>query len=107
NGHRRIAFITDAADVSTARDRFSGLKAALDAGGIPFDPRLVFPTSVDQLGGYRAAQQLLALPERPTAIFAINNLTAVGAMQALQQADLRVPEDVALVCFDDVQHLAV
>jgi LacI family transcriptional regulator len=106
-GHRRIAFITDADDVSTGRERLQGLKLALTAAGIEFQADLIFHTTTDQVGGYRAVQQILHLPERPTAIFAVNNMTAVGAMQALRLANLRVPEDISLVCFDDVQHLAV
>jgi LacI family transcriptional regulator len=106
-GHRRIAFVTDADDVSTGRERLQGLKLALAAGGVEFEPDLIFRTTTDQVGGYRAVQQVLRLKDRPTAIFAVNNMTAVGAMQALRLANLRVPEDMALVCFDDVQHLAV
>lgn len=106
-GHRRIAFVTDADDVSTGRQRLAGYQKALADAGLPFDEDLVFHTSTDQMGGYRAAQQVLAAPERPSAIFAVNNMTAVGVMQALRQANLAVPDDIALACFDDVQHLAV
>ena len=106
-GHRSIAFVTDADDVSTGRQRLAGFKEGLANGGIPFSDDLVFHTSTDQMGGYRAAQQILALNERPSAIFAVNNMTAVGVMQALRQVNLRVPDDISLVCFDDVQHLAV
>ena len=67
----------------------------------------MFRTTVDRLGGYRATQQVLALDPRPTAIFAVNNMTALGAMQALRERGLSVPDDMALVCFDDVEHLAV
>ena len=49
----------------------------------------------------------LALDPRPTAVFAVNNMTALGAMQAVREAGLKVPDDIALVCFDDVEHLAV
>lgn len=106
-GHRRIAIVTDADDVSTGRDRLQGVKLAFEDAGLPFDEDLVFHTSTDQIGGYRAAQLVLGLERRPTAIFAVNNMTAVGIMQALRQANLRVPNDISLVCFDDVQHLAV
>jgi LacI family transcriptional regulator len=106
-GHRRIAFVTDASNVSTARDRLAGLRKALSGAKVAFDDELVFRTTTDQLGGYRATQQILALSERPTAIFAVNNMIALGAMQALRQAGLSVPDDIALVCFDDIPHLAV
>jgi LacI family transcriptional regulator len=106
-GHRSIAHLTDADSTSTGRDRLRGYCEALAAAGIGLRDELVFRTTVDQLGGYRAAQEVLALAPRPTAIFAVNNMTAVGAMKALRERGLAVPEDMALVCFDDVEHLAV
>jgi LacI family transcriptional regulator len=106
-GHRSIAHLTDADDTSTGRDRLRGYREALAAAGVPGRDELVFRTTVDQLGGYRAAQEVLALDPRPTAIFAVNNMTAIGAMKALRERGLSVPEDMALVCFDDVEHLAV
>ena len=59
-GHRDIAHLTDAEDTSTGRDRLQGYRAALAAAGIPFREDLVFRTTVDQIGGYRAAQQCSA-----------------------------------------------
>ena len=106
-GHRGIAHLTDADDTSTGRDRLRGYREALAAAGIPARDELVFRTTVDQLGGYRAAQEVLALAPRPTAIFAVNNMTAIGAMKALRERGLSVPGEMALVCFDDVEHLAV
>jgi LacI family transcriptional regulator len=106
-GHRSIAHLTDADDTSTGRERLAGYRDALEAAGIPFNEDLVFRTTVDQIGGYRATQQVLALDPLPTAIFTVNNMTVVGAMQALRERGLSVPEGMALVCFDDVEHLAV
>lgn len=106
-GHRRIAFVTDAENVSTGHERLAGYRAALAKAGIDYDADLVFRTSTDQMGGYRATQQILASAARPSAIFAINNMTAIGVVQALHQAGLNVPENISLVCFDDVQHLAI
>ena len=106
-GHREIAHLTDADDTSTGRERLRGYREALEAAGIAFREDLVFRTTVDQIGGYRAAQQVLALERLPTAIFTVNNMTVVGAMQALRERGLSVPHDMALVCFDDVEHLAV
>jgi LacI family transcriptional regulator len=106
-GHRRIAHFTDSDDVSTGRERLQGYRQALEAAKIPFSDELVFRTTVDRIGGYRATQQILELDPLPTAIFAVNNMTAVGAMQALRERGLRVPEDIGLVCYDDVEHLAV
>jgi LacI family transcriptional regulator len=106
-GHREIAHLTDADDTSTGRERLKGYQAALAAAGIAFREELVFRTTVDQMGGYRATQQVLALHPLPTAIFTVNNMTVVGAMKALRERGLSVPQDMALVCFDDVEHLAV
>lgn len=106
-GHRHIAHVTDADDTSTGRERLRGYQEALEAAGIPFREELVFRTTVDQIGGYRATQQVLGLDPLPTAIFTVNNMTVVGAMQALRERGMSVPADMALVCFDDVEHLAV
>jgi LacI family transcriptional regulator len=106
-GHRDIAHLTDAEDTSTGRDRLRGYRAALTAAGLPDRGDRILRTTVDQIGGYRATQEVLALDPRPTAIFTVNNMTAVGAMKALRERGLSVPEDMALVCFDDVEHLAV
>jgi len=106
-GHRRIAHFTDSDDVSTGRDRLQGYREALEASAIAYSEDLVFRTTVDRIGGYRAAQQMLSLDPLPTAIFTVNNMTALGAMQALREQGLAVPADMALVCFDDVEHLAV
>ena len=106
-GHRRIAIILGPDDVSTTRERYSGYCEALKAAGLPLEPDLIAETTVDSPGGYRAMQQILRLDERPSAIFAVNNMTALGAMQALREQALSVPESVGLVCFDDVEHLAI
>ena len=107
-GHRRIAHLVDTDDTSTGRERLQGYREALAAAGIPFAPELLYRTTVDRLGGYRAVQAMLTQGGAlPTAVFAVNNMTAVGAMQALRERGLAVPGDIGLVCFDDVEHLAV
>jgi LacI family transcriptional regulator len=106
-GHRRIAHLVGTDDTSTGRERLQGYREALRDAGIPYAEELLFRTTVDRIGGYRAVQELLALAPLPTAIFAVNNMTAVGAMQALRERGLAVPRDIGLVCFDDVEHLAV
>jgi LacI family transcriptional regulator len=106
-GHRRISMILGPDDVSTTRERYSGYCDALYAAKLPIDRDLIVETTVDLPGGYRAMQQILALQERPSAIFTVNNMTALGAMQALREQGLTVPEAIALVCFDDVEHLAI
>jgi len=106
-GHRRIAHFTDSDDVSTGRDRLEGYRQALEAAGIGYADELIFQTTVDRIGGYRAVQHMLTLDPLPTAIFTVNNMTAVGAMEGLRERGLRVPEHIGLVCYDDVEHLAV
>ena len=106
-GHRRIAHLVDSDDNSTGRERLQGYREALQAAGIEGSDALLYHTSVDRIGGYRAVQSMLAGQPWPTAIFAVNNMTAVGAMEALRERGLSVPGDIGLVCFDDVEHLAV
>lgn len=101
-GYRQIAMINGPMDISTSRDRLKGYSHALAAARLPFDPALVIQTQVDQAGGYRAAKQMLELKPRPTAVFSVNNLVALGVVQAAREAGLRIPEDLALVCFDDI-----
>jgi len=103
-GHRRIGFIVESGDVSTARDRRTGYEAALSAAGIALDPALVVNASADPSGGLAGMNRLLGLEERPTAVFTVNNLAAVGAIEAVRAAGLEVPDDVALVCFDDIEY---
>ncbi len=103
-GHRRIGMIVESDDVSTARDRRLGYEAALRAAGIPADAELVARASVDPGGGYAGMRRLLSLDEPPTAVFTVNNLVALGAIEAVRSAGLEVPDDVALVCFDDIEY---
>jgi LacI family transcriptional regulator len=106
-GHRQIAVIIDSEHVSTARERLAGYREALDAAGVSFQPQLIVETTADRGGGYLAMQRILALDPLPTAVFAVNNMTGLGAMHAIRERNLRVPHDMAVVCFDDVEHLAV
>jgi len=109
-GHRRIAFLgAHQADVPRI-GRFQGYLDALADGAIPIrDDLIVGPARVSptprystQVDGYHAMQQLLKQPSRPTAIFARNDYTAIGALQALKEAGLRTPDDVAVAGFDDI-----
>jgi LacI family transcriptional regulator len=107
-GHRRIAHITEPQEVSTARDRLRGYADALAAAGIPFDAQIVIEAPAANFkGGYDAARLLLSRQTRPDAIFAVNNLVAVGALTALRELGLEIPQDVAVVCFDDIELAAL
>jgi LacI family transcriptional regulator len=102
-GHRRIGFIVESDDVSTARDRRAGYEAALTAAGIAVDQALVAHAAPDPSGGSAGMARLLELEQQPTAVFTVNNLVALGAIEAVRAAGLEVPDDVALVCFDDIE----
>jgi LacI family transcriptional regulator len=104
-GHRRIAMVTETTEVSTARDRVRGYRQALEDAGIGFRPELVAESSaIDPRAAHDATLALLDLPEPPTAIFSVNNIAVVGVAEAIRERGLEVPKDVALVCFDDIEH---
>jgi LacI family transcriptional regulator len=106
-GHRRIGMITETVEVSTARDRLQGYRDALVAAGIEPDPDLVIESSaIDPDVACDATMRLLALPDPPTAIFAVNNIAVVGVVEAARQRELEIPRDLALVCFDDIEHVS-
>src|SRR5512139_3661869 len=100
-GHRHIAVISGPHSVSTAEDRVIGYRRAMADAGLG-QTDIVYYGAFTQASGYELAQQLLARQPRPTAVFAANNLIAIGAFKAVQAAGLRVPEDIAMVAFDDL-----
>ncbi|MGY3323167.1 LacI family DNA-binding transcriptional regulator [Pseudomonas sp. TE3911] len=101
HGHRRIGFIAGRAGFSTTDERVAGYKAALQAAGLVFDPQLLVDGGSNTEPARQATVQLLALAAPPTAIMAGNNLMTLGAMQALREAQIEVPGQMALVGFDD------
>lgn len=101
SGHRRIAFIAGPEDNFDAHERLRGYREAL-ARLLPEVPEWVLPGAFDEASGHAAGQALLAAAQRPDAVFAANDMMAVGAVLAIQEARLRCPEDVAVVGFDDV-----
>jgi LacI family transcriptional regulator len=101
-GHQRIGFITGTMEFGCARDRLDGYRAALKDHGIPTDPQLVCEGDFMQPQGYECAQRLLGLAERPSAIFASNDMMAFGVMEAARERGLRLPEDLSIVGFDDI-----
>src|SRR5262249_3936165 len=103
-GHPRVGRLGEGARVASARDRRAGYVEALQRAGIEPDERLVVRASADADGGRVGMEALLALDERPTAVFTVNNLVALGAIEAARSAALDVPDDVALVCFDDIEY---
>jgi LacI family transcriptional regulator len=103
-GHRRIGFITEGDEVSTARDRRRGYVDALERAGIPLDAGLIVRSTPDPRGGLDGMRRLLELDDPPSAVFTVNNLVAVGAIEAVRANDLEVPDDIAIVCFDDIEY---
>jgi DNA-binding LacI/PurR family transcriptional regulator len=101
-GHRRIGYVSGPADHSDDAERLAGYCQALDEAGIPFDPALAMPGNGRLDGGGRALHALAALADPPTAVFCYNDMTAIGLISAARQARLSVPEDLAVVGFDDI-----
>jgi DNA-binding LacI/PurR family transcriptional regulator len=101
-GHRRIAMIGGSDRLLFCRARLDGYRAAMDAASLPVHPDFVVRTGLTTEGGRAAALDLLDLPERPTAIFASNDLQALGVYQAAREAGLRIPADLSVVGFDDL-----
>ena len=102
-GHRRIGFITGLRETSTAVERFRGYRQALRTADVPVDGSLIRPGAFKAEMAQRAAHELLKLRRRPTAIVAGNDLMALGVIQAAGEFGLQVPEDLAVVGFDDIQ----
>jgi LacI family transcriptional regulator len=101
-GHRRIGHLAGKSTVSTGVLRRRGYLAALMAAGLSPDPRLIIESGYTEEGGAAAAERLLALDDRPTAIFAVTDMSAVGAFGVARRMGLRVPEDVAIVGYNDI-----
>jgi LacI family transcriptional regulator len=101
-GHRRIAVIGGPGDVVCARARVDGYRAAMRAAGLSVRPDYVRPGDFTSRTGYQQTQELLALSEPPTAIFACADSMARGAYEACYEQGLRVPDDVSVVGFDDL-----
>ncbi|MGA2488709.1 MAG: LacI family DNA-binding transcriptional regulator [Anaerolineales bacterium] len=101
-GHTRIGFITGSMDLGCAVDRLAGYRSALRTYHLPDAPELIYEGDFFQQDGYAGASALLALPNPPTAIFASNDVMAMGAMDAVRSRGLHVPEDISIIGFDDI-----
>lgn len=105
-GHRRIGFLTNVDDVPATHGRLEGYREVLERAGIPVDPELVLARPSETTGGYEAARELLARPERPSALFCYNDRMAMGAYRAAAERGLRIPEDLSVVGFDNQEIVA-
>lgn len=109
-GHRRIAFISSRLEnpflFITNRIRFRGYQKALAAANIPFNPAYQRQGGHDRAAAYQMTLELLALPEPPTAIFASSDTHALGAMEAIHSKGLRIPDDISVIGYDDIEAAA-
>ena len=101
-GHRRIGLVCGPAYASSARDREAGYRDALTEAGVPVDETLLAGDSFSMEAGEIAGRTLLDRTDRPTAIFAVNDNTAIGVMAAAHALGLRIPDDLSLVGYNDI-----
>ncbi len=102
-GHRRIACITGSSTLNPSYQRFAGYEQALREAGLEFDPGLHRTGDFHAASGWEIGLELLRRARPPSAIFACNDMMAIGVLRAASEAGLRVPEDLALVGFDDIE----
>jgi LacI family transcriptional regulator len=101
-GHRRIGIVGGPGSVSTAEERRLGYERALKSHRLPIDSELVRRGNLRESGGRAETQALLDLPDPPTAIFSVNNLTTLGVLRALREGGVTVPGDMSVVGVDDL-----
>lgn len=107
-GHRRIGFISTDNRISTSRDRMYGYRSALDVAGIAFDSSLVYEESIEfESNGYAMAHKLLTSTDRPTAVVTGNCLVLMGFVQACADLRIRIPDDIAVASFDEIEFASV
>ncbi len=104
SGHRRIGFVSGNLDEANALDRFLTYRDALAAQGIAFDEDLVYRGDWTLEAGDAAFRRLMALADRPTAIFFSNDQMAIGAIKAAGELEIRIPDDVSITGYDDIQY---
>ncbi|MFJ1650145.1 LacI family DNA-binding transcriptional regulator [Streptomyces sp. NPDC088337] len=101
-GHRRLAIIAGPAATTTGRERVEAFREALAAHGLPLPDAYIGQGDFKAGSGRRVTEGFLGLPEPPEAVFAADNLMALGALDAIRAREMRVPDDIALAAFDDV-----
>lgn len=106
-GHRRIGFISGIMEITSAVERLEGHRAALMDAGLELDERLIVGGDFWQSAAYEATHKLLSLKNRPTAIFASNDLSAFGVMEAVREAGLSIPQDISIIGFDDIPQASI
>jgi len=102
-GHERIALLGGPLHISSAKERFQGYKEALERYGLELDERLIETGAITMRDGYATAKSLLSCEPRPTAIFAYSDFVALGIVKAIREAGLKIPDDIAIVGYDDIE----
>ena len=102
-GHRRIAFVAGKAGLSTSTERFAGYQRGLARNGIDLSPEYAVDGDSTDVGAGRALAQLLELESPPSALVVGNNQMTIGVMRRAKEADIRIPDDLAVICFDDFE----
>jgi LacI family transcriptional regulator len=100
-GHRRIGYINGEPSMEASRHRVRGYRQALATADLPFDADLVRDGNWEPISGYERTHELMRLPSPPTAIFCANDLMAVGCYEALRELGAKIPDDVAVMGYDD------
>ena len=101
-GHKRIGIVTGWMDMDSAKARLEGYKTALSDYGIPLDSDLIFSGDFTQVSGFNGANAFFNLPKPPTAVFASNDVAAMGILDAARAHGLPVPKDISVIGFDDI-----
>jgi len=101
-GHKRIGLVNGIKGLSTTKERYNGYKMALEEANLEIDEDLIIFENYKEQGGCRAAQTLLNSEEPPTAIFSTNNLMTLGCIEAIYEMNLKIPDDISLIGFDDM-----
>jgi LacI family transcriptional regulator len=101
-GHTRIAVIKGGDDNSESQERLRGFRAAMTDHGLSCDACVEFDGDFTEASGFEAARKILEMKVRPTAIFAFNDSMAIGAIGAIREAGLHIPDDISICGFDDI-----
>lgn len=101
-GHESVGMIIGSLHAPASHDQIEGYQQAYREAGLPIHPALIVTGAESEQGGQSAIQQLLALQPRPTALFVSSAVMATGVLRTLHEAGLRIPDDITVVCFDDV-----
>jgi len=102
-GHKRIACVTGPSKINPSSKRLDGYTEALTAKGITLDPQLIIQGDFHPESGYLACRKWLSMPEPPTAVFACNDLMAMGVIKAANSLGCHVPDDLSVIGYDDIE----